>query len=89
MDMQAIQTFLTTTAIDLDDGTASLDLAYDVAAYFELNAKETRLIARRVAASTSKWRAEAAKLGLTTAEIERMAAAFEHADLKAALSGKG
>ena len=78
-----------TTAIDLDDGTASLDLAYDVAAYFELNAKETRLIARRVAASTSKWRAEAAKLGLTKAEIERMASAFEHADLKAALSSKG
>ncbi|MCX6606736.1 MAG: type II toxin-antitoxin system HipA family toxin [Acidobacteria bacterium] len=69
-----------TTAIDLDDGTASLDLAYSVAEYFEINAKEARLIARQVAAATSQWRVEAAKLGLTRAEIDRMASAFEHRD---------
>lgn len=69
-----------TTAIDLDDCTASLDLAYAVAEYFEINAKEARLIARQVATATSPWRAEAAKLGLTKAEIERMASAFEHKD---------
>jgi hypothetical protein len=32
----------------------------------------------------SKWRDEAARLGLTKAEIDRMASAFEHQDLETA-----
>jgi len=73
-----------TTSIDLDDGTVSLKLAFDVASYFELPPDEARQIARQVGQAVASWRKEAAKLGLTPAEIDRMASAFEHEDLKAA-----
>lgn len=75
-----------TTAIDLDDGTASLRLAFEVAAYFELAPDEASKIAAQVGKAAATWRKEAAKLGLTPAEIDRMASAFEHQDLKAALA---
>jgi len=75
-----------TTAIDLDDGTASLDLAMSVADYFLLTADEARAIAAEVGQVVSNWRTEARALGLTRAEIDRMASAFEHDDLKAALA---
>ncbi len=78
-----------TTAIDLEDSTASLDLALEVAAYFELNSEEAHQIAAQVGQAVAKWRKEAAKLGLTRAEIDRMASAFEHEDLQAALSFVG
>lgn len=73
-----------TTAIDLDDGTASLKLAFDVASYFELPQDEARQIAAQVGHAVASWRKEAAKLGLAPTEIDRMASAFEHEDLKAA-----
>lgn len=73
-----------TTAIDLDDGTASLELAMGVAAYFELGLRDARSIAREVAAAVKPWRKEAAKLGLAAAEIDRMSSAFEHAELAVA-----
>ena len=73
-----------TTAIDLDDGTASLDLALEVAEYFELTAKQARAIANEVGQAVATWREQAARIGLTPAEIDRMASAFEHADLAAA-----
>lgn len=72
------------TAIDMEDRTASLALALEVAEYFELTAKDARAIAVEVAAATSKWRKEAAKLGLAKAEIDRMSSAFEHSDREAA-----
>jgi serine/threonine-protein kinase HipA len=75
-----------TTAIDLDDGAASLDLALSVADYFELTDDEARAIAAEVGQAVSRWRAEAGSLGLTKAEIDRMASAFEHDDLEAALT---
>ncbi len=77
-----------TTAIDLNDGTASLKLAYDVASYFELKPAEARAIAGEVGRSVASWRKEAAKAGLSNSEIERMASAFEHDDLNKALAGK-
>jgi serine/threonine-protein kinase HipA len=73
-----------TTAIDLDDGTASLKLALQVASYFELGENEAHLIAGQVGQAVAAWRREAKKLGLTPAEIDRMASAFEHSDLKEA-----
>ena len=73
-----------TTAINEDDGTASLTLAMEVAAYFELNAGQAREIAGSVGNAVSTWREEAAGHGLTAREIDRMASAFEHEDLKAA-----
>jgi serine/threonine-protein kinase HipA len=75
-----------TTAIDLDDGTASLKLALDVAGYFELTSPDATLIANEVGKAVAAWRRVAAKLGLTGAEIDRMSSAFEHEDLKAALA---
>jgi serine/threonine-protein kinase HipA len=77
-----------TTAINMDDGTASLKLAFEVAPYFELAATGARRIAKQVGVAVATWRREAAKLGLSHTEIERMASAFEHEDLKAATSGK-
>ncbi len=74
-----------TTAIDLDDGSASLALAMSVAGYFELDAGKARAIAAEVGRAVAKWREEAARLGLTQTEIGRMASAFEHKDLNAAL----
>jgi serine/threonine-protein kinase HipA len=74
------------TAVTLDDSTASLDLAFEVAEYFGLTVEEARRIAAEVAAATAAWRKEAGKLGLSRSEIERMASAFEHEDLKTALA---
>ncbi len=75
------------TAINEDDNTASLALAMEVAGYFELDAGKAREIAKRVGKAVSKWRDEAARHGLAKAEIDRMASAFEHDDLKAACAG--
>jgi len=75
-----------TTAIDLDDGSASLDLAMSVMGYFELDEGEAKTIAGEVGQAVATWREEAARMGLTQAEIGRMASAFEHEDLREALS---
>jgi len=77
-----------TTAIDLEDGTASLKLALEVASYFELAAHEAREIAAEVGKAVSTWRKVAAKLGVTAPEIGRMASAFEHEDSKAVVADK-
>lgn len=74
-----------TTAIDLDDGTASLKLAYGVASYFELTQEEARRIAHEVGSAVASWRKEAASFGLSNQEIGRMASAFEHDDLRSAV----
>ena len=75
-----IKARILTMAITLEDGTASLKLALEVAAYFELKPRAARQIAIEVGRATAAWRREAAKLGLTRAEITRMASAFEHED---------
>lgn len=74
------------TAIDLDDGTASLDLALSVAEYFTLNETQAREIAAEVGRAVGGWREEAGRLGLAPGQVERMASAFEHDDLRAAHS---
>ena len=75
------------TAINEDDATASLPLAMDVAEYFELDGRKAKQIATEVGKAVSQWRSEAANRGLSKSEIERMASAFDHKDLKIA-SGK-
>ncbi len=72
------------TAINEDDSTASLTLAMDVAAYFELDAARARKIAGEVGNVVAKWRDEAARHGLSKAEVDRMMSAFEHEDLEMA-----
>jgi serine/threonine-protein kinase HipA len=73
-----------TTAIDTDDSTASLQLASSVAEYFGLDHGKARKIAAEVGQAVAMWRQEAARKGLTTTEIDRMASAFEHEDSRAA-----
>ena len=73
------------TAINEADNTASFALAMEVASYFELDDKKARSIAKRVGAAVSTWRDEAARHGLTKTEIDRMASAFDHDDLKLAI----
>ena len=75
------------TAIDLDAGDASLDLARSVAGYFGLDDGEARVITLEVGHAVAGWRREAARHGLTAAAIDRMASAFEHEDLAAARPG--
>ena len=76
------------TAIDLNDGTASLPLALSVAQYFELDAPAAREIALEVGRAVSTWRDVAAELGLAKPQIDRMASAFEHEDLAAASNAR-
>lgn len=73
------------TAIDLIDPTASLDLALDVAHYFELDHTQAKKILKEVGSATVLWRQEAAKFKIKKAEIDRMASAFEHEDLQKTL----
>lgn len=73
------------TQIDGNDGTASLELALQVAEYFELTPDAARQIAREVAQAVAPWRTHAARLGLSSREVDRMSSAFEHADLARAL----
>jgi len=75
-----------TTAINEDDNTASLDVAMGVAPYFELDDARARADAGAVARAVATWRDEATRHGLTKEEGARMASAFEHDDLRAALA---
>jgi serine/threonine-protein kinase HipA len=77
-----------TTAIDEADGTASLDLAYQVAEHFGLKPDAAKAIAREVGAAVQSWREVAKSGGLSANEIERMASALEHGELKKAVTGK-
>lgn len=72
------------TAIDFHDGTASLDLALDVAGYFELNRGDATEIIGEVGRVVGSWRSEAARLGLSRIESDRMSSAFEHKDSREA-----
>lgn len=73
------------TAINEDDATASLDLAFEVADYFGVKHSAAKEVAREVGRVVSTWRDEAARLGISGQEIERMASAFEHHDLETSL----
>lgn len=75
-----------TTNISLDDNTASLDLALSVATEFGLNLSQAKKISKEVGVAVSKWRTIACKFKISSAEIERMSSAFEHTDLKQAIS---
>jgi serine/threonine-protein kinase HipA len=73
------------TAIGLDgDPTASLDIAFEVAAQFGLKAADAKRIAADVGAAAARWHTVAARFGIASSESERMRSAFEHDDAKAA-----
>lgn len=75
-----------TTNIDLEEGTCSLDLLEAASEFFALTLAEARKIIKEVATVTSTWRNTAKAAGARPAEINRMASAFEHEDLKRALA---
>lgn len=70
------------TNITLDDGTASLDLAFEVADYFKLSPKRARGIAGEVGKVMVRREQEAAGLGIGKTEREHMGSAFNHDDLR-------
>jgi serine/threonine-protein kinase HipA len=75
-----------TTTINLDEGTCSVDLLEESAEYFGLGLPQARDIIKEVATATAKWRDVAQKAGARASEIHRMASAFEHDDLRRALT---
>ena len=68
------------TSIDLIDATASLTLAIETAHYYDIKEDRAQEIIKEVKFSVSSWRKDAAKFGISKAEIDRMASAFEHED---------
>ena len=76
-------------AIDELDGTASLETAFAVAPQFGLAKDDARSIASEVGAAVSKWRDAAKSYKLKPAEIDRMASAFDHEDLRRATKYAG
>lgn len=74
------------TAIDLDDTTASLDLALSVAKEYGVSHDDAKKIAKEVAESVKNWKQHAKSYKISATEIERMSSAFVHRDLSEALS---
>lgn len=66
------------TWIDEQNNAASFDVVLSTADYYGLTRADTRRIVKETVAAVSGWRKEAARLGCSRREIERMASAFEH-----------
>lgn len=75
-----------TTNIDLDEGTCSLDLLEAASEFFGLTLMHARAIIKEVANVTATWRETAKATGARSADITRLASAFEHQDLERALA---
>ncbi len=73
-------------AIDETDATSSLETALDVAELFGIKPERARALAGQIGAVTAGWRDAAKSRGLNKAQIDRMETAFEHDDLRLALS---
>jgi serine/threonine-protein kinase HipA len=80
--------FLSTAiGVDPEDTTASLELAFAVAEYFDMEEDEARVIAHEVGEVTRDWADRAHAVGIKRSEIDIMTSAFEHEDLVVALGG--
>ena len=73
-------------AINDQERTGSLDLAYSVAAYFGIDLPAARTIASEAAVAVAGWQEAAAAHKIPKAEIDRLASAFAHRDLEQALA---
>jgi serine/threonine-protein kinase HipA len=76
-------------AITLDDATADVDFAFEVAEYFGVSPGQARRVCGEVGLAVSRWRDEARRAGIGAAEMDRMASAFEHDDLRKSLAMGG
>lgn len=74
------------TSIDLEDATASIDLALETADFFGLRATDAAASAGTIARAISNWRDVAARMEVNSHQIGRMETAFEHPDSKLARS---
>jgi HipA-like C-terminal domain len=72
------------TNINLDEATCSIELVRSAADLYGLSPGAADEIIRKVAASVRGWRKTATMLGAKPSEIERLASAFEHEDLRLA-----
>jgi serine/threonine-protein kinase HipA len=72
------------TAIDLDDTSASLERVLEVSPYFRLDEAAARTEIATIACATSGWRSVAAGLGIAAGQIAAMEPAFEHDQQRAA-----
>src|SRR5882672_8496978 len=61
-----------TTAIDEADGTASLDLAFEVAKHFGIKPGKAKAVAGEIGSVVKDWRKTAKALGLSPNATERM-----------------
>lgn len=75
-----------TTNISLDESTCSIELALSQAELFGLGNEDAKGIIAEVGAAVAEWRSVAAEVGQTQNQIDRMASAYEHADLRMAIS---
>ena len=73
-------------SIDETNQKASLDTVFEVAGYFHVTPENAKAICGEVARAVTTWRQEASALGLSNPQIDRMASAFEHDDLKNAVA---
>ncbi len=63
---------------------ATIDALLSVAPYFKIPAKRAKEVLARVESAVARWRKEGRSLGMTDAELEPFAPAFEHAERAAA-----
>ncbi len=66
-----------TTAISLDDATASIELALSVREFFRLSSERARSIVAEIEYATAGWSAVASRYGIAKREHSLMAYAFE------------
>jgi len=67
-----------TTAIDLDDPTASLELVLSTAGDYGINKERGVAVIQEMVVALEGWAAVAKSCGLNNNQIERMRSAFEH-----------
>jgi serine/threonine-protein kinase HipA len=72
------------TYIDFQSHEASLELALSVASEFRLSLSEAKSIAKATAKVTFSWRQKARGFGIAEAELDSMASAFEHSEVRMA-----
>ncbi len=73
------------SAINIDDQEASLDSAFEVSGYFDVEIEKAKEYIREIALAVSSWKSKAKAYGISRTEIDRMSTAFEHEDLNKAL----
>ncbi len=76
------------TSIDLENNMASLELALEAAEEFGLSIEEAKKTAQEIGKVTQAWKKEAPNLGAVKREMDFMASAFEHKNLRIALREK-